>query len=72
MAIRRRSVGQVAPEWFGVSPARPCPVCGAAADCAVAEDDPAYVRCCTIHSSLPIAGGGWLHVLASREPRAPV
>ena len=40
----------------------PCPVCGAAAGCSVAEDEPAYVRCRTIQSSLPIAGGGWLHV----------
>jgi len=70
MAIRRRSVGQV-PEWLGVSAARPCPVCGAAADCAVAEDDPVYVRCRTIYSSLPIAGGGWLHVLVSRERYVP-
>jgi hypothetical protein len=57
-----------APAWAAVSAERPCPCCGGTGGCGTA-DEAGFVHCRLRVSTRPIAGGGWLHVLA--RPRRP-
>jgi hypothetical protein len=58
--------------WVDVSPAWPCPVCGAVSKCTMlASDD--FVLCRQGISEWPMLGGGWLHrfmprPLQTRDP----
>lgn len=68
----RRAPGlETSPTWTEATAAAPCALCGATAGCASADDDPAYVRCLIVPSSLPMTAGGWLHVLAAGGPAPP-
>jgi hypothetical protein len=67
-----RPAAMDAPAWVAVSEKRPCPCCGETRGCGTA-DEAGFVHCRLLVSSRPIAGGGWLHVLApprSAEGRA--
>jgi hypothetical protein len=46
--------------WVEASAGAPCPCCGAAAACTVLAGEE-FVRCRTVVSRWPVAGGGWLH-----------
>jgi hypothetical protein len=69
---KARPAAPDAPTWAAVSAERPCPCCGQTAGCGTAEET-AFVHCRLRVSSRPIAGGGWLHVLArpGRAERPP-
>lgn len=51
--------------WVVVSVARPCPVCGFAANCLVHEDEP-FAACASRPSDWPLTNGDWLHRLGPR------
>jgi len=48
------------PQWFEVSSAQSCPICGGSSQCAVHEDGE-FVRCIKVVSDWPVVTGGWLH-----------
>jgi hypothetical protein len=55
--------------WVAVSAERPCPVCGAATGCGVAEEE-GFVLCRTRPSEHPLDVGGWLHARPRKRRRA--
>jgi hypothetical protein len=59
-----------APIWNEASAKTPCPCCGATDGCAVMADGQ-YVRCMTVVSQWPFAGGGWLHRLVDLSVAVP-
>jgi hypothetical protein len=52
------------PIWLETSVERPCPTCGRTRGCGVIEDGE-FVRCLGVVSPWPVAGGGWLHPIAT-------
>jgi hypothetical protein len=53
--------------WDTVAQLRPCPVCGGISGCGLAEEG-RLVLCHATVSTLPVSGGGWLHVLPAADP----